>query len=96
MKAQDWIFSIRFAAAGESRMQRWAVVGPACLSTVEAALRSATVPPEVRAEIVADKTVVSFVAGVLNPESSGFFALGPPRPMGSWEVCIGSVQEVLR
>lgn len=93
MKAQSWIFSIRYAAGS-----RRAVVGPARSSTVEAALHLAGVPEEVRVEIRADATVRLFVEGALDFGASGYHThnlVRAPTITRSWSVCIGSVHAVL-
>jgi hypothetical protein len=96
VKVQDWIFSIRLWADDTHAMRRWAVVGPARASTVEAALHLADVPEAVRVAIRADETVRKFVDGLLDPEVSGYYAPCPFPASRSWVVCIGSVQEVIR
>jgi hypothetical protein len=97
MKVQDWILSVRFWPDDNKRdVRRSAVVGPGRSSTVEAALHLANVPETVRAEIRADETVLKFVEGALDPESSGYYAPCPFPASRSWVVCIGSVHEVIR
>lgn len=89
-----WIFSIRYAPEGVRDFYRHAVVGPAHVSTVEAALCLAGVPEAVRAEIRADATVRLFVEGALDPAESGYYAPQPFPMSRRWIVCIGSVHEV--
>jgi hypothetical protein len=96
MKVQDWIFSVRVWIEGSYGMHRVAVVGPAGISTVEAALRLAELPEDLRAEIRSDETVRRFVEGKLDPEASGYHAPSPYPTSKSWVVCIGSVHEVVR
>lgn len=99
MKAQNWIFSIRYRPEGERDLRRYAVVGPARASTVEAALHLACVPENVRAEVRSDETVRKFVDGRLDPDgldrASGYYAPCPFPTSSDWIVCIGSVQEVI-
>jgi hypothetical protein len=96
VKAQSWIFSVRYRTADERSLRRTAVVGPAAASTVEAALHLAELPEEVRAEIRGDETVRNFVDGRLDPDESGHYAPCPVATASAWIVCIGSVHEVLR
>ena len=96
MKVQDWIFSIRYHTEDDRSLHRWAVVGPARASTVEAALHLANIPESVRSEIRTDETVHKFVDGLLDPDMSGYYAPCPVVTASAWIVCIGSVQEVLR
>jgi len=91
----NWIFSIRYAPDGVCDFSRWAVVGPAQLSTVERALDLARVPEAVRIEIRADATVRLFVDGALDFGERGYYAPCPFVTARSWLVCIGSVHEVL-
>lgn len=95
MKEQSWIFSARYWD-GSSARDRFAVVGPACASTVEAALHLAAVPEDVRAEIRGDAVVRDFVEGRLDPDKTGYYVPAALSSSNSWIVCIGSVQEVLR
>jgi len=95
VKVQDWIFSVRYAPEGVRDFRRSAVVGPARVSTVEAALHLANMPESVRAEIRADETVRKFVDGMLDPDMSGYYASCPVATASSWFICIGSVHEVL-
>lgn len=90
MRVQDWIFSVRF-------QQRFAVVGPARVSTVEAALHLAKVPEETRAKIRAHAVVRNFVEGRLDPQEHGYYASScyVTGESDGWSICIGSVQEVL-
>ncbi len=91
-KQQNWIFSVRY-------QKRFAVVGPARVSTVEAALHLAAVPEETRAKIRAHAVVRDFVEGRLDPEEHGYYASYYSNDCTSseigWSLCIGSVQEVL-
>jgi hypothetical protein len=96
MKVQDWIFTVRYCPEGARDLRRFAVVGPARASTVEAALHLAGVPEIVRTEIRADEVVRRFVDGLLDPEASGYYAPCPVATISDWIVCIGSVQEVVR
>ena len=96
MRAQDWIFSIRYAPEGARDFSRRAVVGPAQLSTVEAALYLVDVPEDIRAEICSDATVRKFVEGALDPEERGYYAPHPFPTSRPWIICIGPVHEVIR
>jgi hypothetical protein len=96
MKVQDWIFTVRYRPEGERDLRRCAVVGPARVSTVEAALHLARAPEIVRTEIRDDEIVRKFVNGLLDPEASGYHAPCPVATIADWIVCIGSVQEVLQ
>jgi len=95
VKAQNWIFSIRYAPEGVRDHRRYAVVGPACVSTVEAALHLANMPEAVRSEVRADETVRRFVDGTLDPDLSGYYVPCPFPMSSAWLICIGSVHEVL-
>jgi hypothetical protein len=97
MKVQDWIFSVRYWSEDDVSMygHRYAVVGPAQASTVEAALRPSEMPEVVRAAIRACEVVRDFVDGRLDPDKSGYYVHAHPGSAASWTVCIGSVQEVL-
>lgn len=105
MKAQNWIFSIRYCppqlGGPLPAIDRWAVVGPARASTVEAALHLAKVPEELRAGIRANEVVRAFIDGKLDPAKSGYYVDSAPRreeswrAHASWTICIGSVHEVL-
>ena len=98
MKAQAWIFSVRYASPGARlSSDRRAVVGPARSSTVEAALHLAGAPEHVRVQIRGCDVVRDFVEGRLDPEQSGYYTHNPAREdfSDSWAVCIGSVHEVL-
>ena len=96
MKAQDWIFSVRYVPEGARDFRRAAVVGPARASTVEAALHLAEVPEAVRSVIRGDQTVRDFVDGRLDPERAGYYVPNPMLTSSQWLVCIGSIHEVLR
>ena len=99
MKVQNWIFSVRYWQPQPEgplpSIDRWAVVGPARASTVEAALHLAKVPEELRADIRANEIVRDFIDGRLDPAKSGYYVHSEPRSDRSWVVCIGSVHEVL-
>ena len=95
MSTQRWLVSIRYAPEGVRDFQRRAVVGPACASTIEAALRLACVPETVCAEIRADGVVQKFVEGQLDFEGYGYYVPCPMQTSSSWLVCIGPVHEVL-
>lgn len=101
MKAENWIFSVRYWDAGRGwdtgriEMDRFAVVGPARSSTVEAALHLAKVPEAERAKIRAHAAVRDFVEGRLDPSKSGYYVESRFEEKSSWCICIGSVQEVL-
>lgn len=96
MKAQHWIFSVRYRTENGRSLQRSAVVGPARASTVETALRLAGLLDDVCAEIRADATVRRFVEGLLDPDASGYHAPSPLTTASEWIVCIGSVHAVIR
>lgn len=95
MKAQNWIFSIRYGAGVRDCCRR-AIVGPARASTVEAALHLADVPEAVRAEIRSHQIVRDFVEAGLDPERTGYYASSSMPEWSSWVVCIGPVHEVMR
>ena len=99
MKAQDWIFSVRYLSPGAALgvKDRWAIVGPARASTVEAALHLASVPEGVRTQIRGCDVARDFVEGRLDPERSGYYTHSriEDDAAGSWAICIGSVHEVL-
>jgi len=96
-QGQAWIFSVRYHTEDVERaLHRWAVVGPARASTVEAALHLASMPEAVRAEIRADQTVRDFVDGRLDPNRTGYYVPSPYPTASSWLVCIGPVHEVIR
>jgi hypothetical protein len=94
MRGQDWIFTVRYGIEGGTR-DRWAVVGPACASTVETALHLASVPEALRAKIRACQVVRDFVDGRIGPEKSVYYSRADADGSSSWVVCIGSVQDVL-
>ncbi len=91
MKVQDWIFSVHFRGEDSYLTRRFAIVGPARASTVEAALHQAGISEDVRLEIRTDATVRAFVEGRLDPKGRGYYTSS-----SSWDICIGSVHEVLR
>ncbi len=96
-RSQDWIFTVRyFEPRGLTPrplpVDRWAVVGPARSSTVEAALHLAKVPEDVRVEIRSHAVIRDFVDGRLDPDRTGYYVQGEGC---AWVVCIGSVHEVL-
>ena len=93
---QNWIISVRYAAEGVRDFRRRAVVGPACASTVEAALHLAEVPEAVRADIRAQQTVRDFVDGRLDPDGTGYYVPKPMPAASEWLVCIGPVHAVIR
>jgi hypothetical protein len=101
MNAQSWIFSVRYWSPRQGKspdVDRWAVVGPARASTVDAALQLADVPEYGRAEIRAHAVVRDFVENKLDADKTGYYVQSeasrdPSTP--SWLVCIGSVHEVL-
>ena len=105
MKVKDWIVSVRYCPPQSEGplppIRRWAVVGPASASTIEAALHLATVPEESRAAIRTNEIVRDFIDGKLDPDKSGYYIDSPPRAerawrsQPSWTICIGSVHEVL-
>lgn len=90
-----WIFTVRYRSEGARDLRRFAVIGPARASTVEAALHLAKMPEIVRTEIRADAIVRKFVDGLLDPDGPGYYAPCPLASASDWLVCIGSVQEVL-
>ena len=97
VKKQAWIFSIRYYLRQEAYsslppIERWAVVGPACASTVEAALRLSKAPEDVRVEIRSHAIIRMFIDGQANPALTGYYVHNAPH---SWLVCIGPVHEVL-
>jgi hypothetical protein len=96
VKAQDWIFTVRYSPEGVRDRRRFAVVGPARASTVEAALHLAKVPEGIRSEIRSNETVRKFVDGQLDPERMGYYTPCPLSTAANWVVCIGSIQEVIR
>jgi hypothetical protein len=102
MKVQDWIVSVRFNI-NTADWRRYAVVGPARASTVEAVLHLAAVPEFVRVEIRGHKIVQDFIDGRLDPDKMGYYVERDLREedeenkgLPSWLICIGSIQEVLR
>ncbi|HSX22868.1 MAG TPA: hypothetical protein VLE97_08865 [Gaiellaceae bacterium] len=100
MKDLIWLFSVRYWQPKPDRwpdLDRWAVVGPARASTVEAALHLAGMPEELRAEIRSHATVRDFVEGKLDRSKTGYYVQPPVREDKSspWLVCIGPVHEVL-
>ena len=97
MKAQSWIFTVRYWEEGRSLdIDRWAVVGPGRASTVEAALHLASLPEEVRAQIRANSTVREFVDGLLDSDKTGYYVHEVAhKPHRSWVVCIGPIHAVL-
>jgi len=102
MKVQDWIFTVRYWQEQPQgplpAIDRYAVVGPARASTVEAALHLAKMPEDVRAQIRSCDVVRDFVEGRLDPDRTGYYAHNPVKDdvnARSWAVCIGSVHEVL-
>ena len=95
MKVQRWIFTVRYRPEGERDLRRFAVVGPACASTVEAALHLAAAPESARAEIRANEVVRKFVDGVLDPDAPGHYAPCPLSAASDWIVCVGSIQAVI-
>jgi hypothetical protein len=102
VKAQDWIFSVRYweprPGKAPAAVDRWAVVGPARALTAETALHLAGVPEAVRAEIRAHQTVRDFIDGRLDPNLTGYYVQPPASPTkeSEWLVCIGPVHEVIR
>jgi len=95
MKVQDWVFSVRYRPEGERDLRRFAVVGPARASTVEAALHLADAPESIRAEIRSSEVVRQFVEGALDPDTQGYYAPCPLSAASDWIVCIGAIQAVI-
>lgn len=99
MKPQAWIFTVRFAPTGMSKLHRHAVIGPCGSATVEAALHLAGVPEDLRQQIRSWDIVRNFVEGRLDPDKSGYYvtSVADDAASASWAiyVCIGSVQEIL-
>jgi hypothetical protein len=99
MKVQSWIVSVRYWTPRQGKapaVNRWAVVGPARASTVEAVLQN--VPEEIRSEIRAHAGVRDFVEGKCKTDLTGYYVESAPRTnydVSSWLVCIGPVHEVL-
>lgn len=96
---RNWLFSVRYyeEQVALPPIERWAVVGPARSSTVDAALRLAKIPEAVRVEIRANAVVRDFVEGRLDPDKTGYYTHSPAEASrSSWAICIGSVHEVLR
>lgn len=91
-----WIFSVRFCteAVNARTLERRAVVGPASVATVEAALCLTTLSEGERAEIRGHAMVRKFVEGILDP-TDGYYVSNPFNSASRWLVCIGSVQEVI-
>jgi len=101
MHVKNWIFSVSYVPKGTLGYFRRAVVGPASVSTVEAALQLVNVPEEVQAEIRLNPMVRQFIEGALSSEVSGHCATSSRFMVASqqtevWLVCIGPVHEVLR
>lgn len=84
---QLWIFSVRYAHEGACT--RIAVVGPAGIATVEAALKLSPLRVETAAQIRADSTVRRFVEGKLDPGNGAYVH------SREWDVSIGSVHAVI-
>ena len=97
MRAQEqrWIFTVRYRPEGERDLRRYAVVGPARASTVEAVLHLAGAPEHVRTQIRSNEIVRKFVEGALDSDTSGHYAPCPLTAASDWIVCIGSIQAVL-
>lgn len=94
----NWIFSIRYwdSRLGQApAVNRWAVVGSARASTVEAALHLAKVPEQIRVEIRSHAFVREFVEGRLDSDRTGYYVQSDPKSHPGWVVCIGPVHEVL-
>lgn len=93
-----WIFSIRYysgdpyATPSRRECDRRAVVGPACVATVEAALKD--LPEEVATVLRSLSLVRAFVEG--NVHDTGHYESGTCGTDASWVICIGPVHEVLR
>ena len=90
MTRQDWVVSVRYSHGDDRGVLRYAVVGPARASTVEAALHLTRMPEATRAEIRSNAIVRKFVNGQLDHEAAGYYAPAP-----NWAVCIGPIQAVL-
>lgn len=97
---RNWIFSVRYYEEQPALppIERWAVVGPARASTVEAALHLAKIPERVRVEIRSNAVVRDFVEGRLDHDKTGYYthSTAEASRAASWAICIGSVHEVLR
>ena len=94
MKEHDWLFSIRLWPDPQN-MTRVAVVGPARLSTVEAALHLAGATEDLRTEIRSDVTVRKFVEGALDPKSNGYYVHSSLSATSEWVVCIAPIHAVI-
>ncbi len=95
MRRPTWIFSVRYLPTKGllSGRHRWAVVGPARASTVEAVLHLAALPEDVQNEVRTCQVVRDFIEGKLDPEGAGrYYSNAGPS---SWVICIGPVHVVL-
>lgn len=98
---QRWVVSVRYWHPGPGQrpdVERFAVVGPARSSTIEAVLHLASVPEDYRPEIRSHKTVRDFIEGKLDASRTGYYVESPTQesnPWRPWLVCIGPVHEVL-
>ncbi len=93
---QQWIFSIHYNDI------RRAVVGPAGVTMVEAALDLVDASDDARADVRGCEIVRDFVEGRLDPGRRGYYhdsyggSYQNPKPGLSWCVCIGPVHEVMK
>jgi hypothetical protein len=92
------IFSIYAWNPLTAKLDRDAVVGPAAMATVEAALARSHCSPEARHEIRACAAVRDFIEGAPKFTGYGYGRYGRYATDGSepgWSICIGVVDEVL-
>ena len=87
---QFWIFSVRPVrnVSDLRHLERFAVVGPASIRTVEAALRRCS--DYVAAAVRGSALVHDFIEGKLDASRTGYYA-----STAAYCVCIGPVDEVV-
>jgi hypothetical protein len=88
-----YIFSVYAWNHLTVKMDRYSVVGPAGIMTVEAALASSHCSPEARHAIRTCTVVRDFVEGASKFTGYGRYATDDSEP--GWQICIGAVDEVL-
>lgn len=96
---QNWIFSVRYYSEDSKYAENWeisrsAVVGAACIATVEEALELVVLSDSVRSAIRRCDIVRRFIEDKISPSATGYYHMGYTDGC-PWTIGIGPVHKVL-
>jgi hypothetical protein len=90
-----YIFSVYAWSPISTKMERYAVVGPAAIATVEAALAHSPCSPGMQDAIRTCAAVREFVEGAPKLTGWGYGRYCTDDSEPGWSICIGVVDEVI-